>query len=58
MRINILDVIYPVGSYYFTSEAVSPAASVGGSWEQIEEGTFLCAAGDTFVVNSRGGLTK
>ena len=35
--INLLDVVYPVGSLYFTNNATSPAAIVGGSWTKIEE---------------------
>lgn len=35
--VNLLDVIYPVGSLYFTNKTTSPAAIVGGSWTKIEE---------------------
>lgn len=35
--INLLDVVYPVGSLYFSNEAISPASIVGGSWTKIEE---------------------
>lgn len=35
--INLLDVIYPIGSLYFSNEATSPASIVGGSWTKIEE---------------------
>lgn len=58
MLINILEAIYPIGSYYISSLAQSPAENVGGSWVSLDEGTFLCAAGDTITANSRGGLTK
>lgn len=33
--INLLEVIYPVNSLYFSYSDVSPAAMVGGTWEQI-----------------------
>ena len=55
MRINILEAIYPIGSYYISSLAQSPAENVGGSWTSLDEGTFLCAAGDTIAASSRGG---
>ena len=35
--VNLLDIVYPVGSLYFTNNDTSPAAIVGGSWAKIEE---------------------
>ena len=43
--INLLDVIYPIGSLYFSNEATSPASIVGGSWTRIEEAAIR--SGDT-----------
>lgn len=37
--VNLLDIIYPVGSIYFSTSSVSPASSVGGTWTQLK--TFL-----------------
>lgn len=34
--INILNIIYPVGSIYCSTTNISPASSIGGSWTQIE----------------------
>mgnify|MGYP007087037692 CR=1 FL=1 len=50
-----LDLIYPVGSIYMTTSSTSPASSIGGSWSQIEPGTFLMAAGESYNVLSTGG---
>lgn len=50
-----LDLIYPVGSIYITTSSTSPASSIGGSWSQIEPGTFLMAAGESYNVLSTGG---
>lgn len=50
-----LDLIYPVGSIYITTSSTSPASSIGGSWSQIEPGTFLMAAGESYNVLSSGG---
>lgn len=46
--VNLLDIIYPVGSLYFSITDVSPADSVGGTWEQIKD-TVLAASGDNYA---------
>lgn len=46
--VNLLDVIYPVGSLYFSVSEISPADSVGGTWEQIKD-TVLAASGDSYA---------
>lgn len=35
--INLLEVIYPVGSIYMSFNATSPSNLIGGSWEQITD---------------------
>lgn len=45
--VNLLDIIYPVGSLYFSVSKVSPANSVGGTWEQIKD-AVLAASGDSY----------
>lgn len=54
--VNLLDIIYPVGSMYFSTSSVSPADSVGGTWEQIKD-AVLAASGDSYstTVNTFGG---
>ena len=37
--VNLLDVIYPVGSVIHTFSSVSPASTVGGTWTAVT--TFL-----------------
>lgn len=37
--VNILDILYPVGSIYQSMEPTSPSEIIGGTWEQIK--TFL-----------------
>ena len=35
--INLLDLIYPIGSFYFSNQLnQSPSAIIGGTWEKIE----------------------
>lgn len=43
--INLLDIIYPVGSVYITFNETSPADTVGGTWELLEN-TFLYSSAD------------
>lgn len=48
--VNLMDVIYPVGSIYLSTVAISPAASIGGTWTQIKN-CFLAASGDTYAAS-------
>lgn len=48
--VNLMDIIYPVGSIYQSMNATSPASSIGGTWTKIN--TFLYGA-DT--VGQTGG---
>lgn len=51
----LFDLIYPVGSIYYTNNAnFSPNVSFNGTWEQIKD-VFLLAAGDTYVGGTSGG---
>lgn len=47
--INILDVLYPIGSVYFSTNSTSPSSIIGGTWVQLKN-TFLYA-------NTSSGLT-
>lgn len=42
---SILDMFYPVGSLYFSTNYTSPASVIGGTWTQIEN-ALLGATGD------------
>lgn len=55
--VNLLDIVYPVGSIYITFSDVSPADSVGGTWEKIED-KFLQSSGETNTLNSVGGYSN
>lgn len=50
--VNLMDVIYPVGSIYITINAISPANSIGGTWEKIEN-CLLAAGGDSYGLAGR-----
>ena len=42
---ELIDLIYPVGSFYFSANNTSPSILFGGTWEQIKK-KFLFAADD------------
>lgn len=49
------NLMYPVGSYYWSStQSTSPSELFGGTWTQITN-RFLFAAGGSYSVNSMGG---
>lgn len=52
--INLLDVIYPIGSLYFSTKSTSPSSSIGGTWNQIKDKT-LVGCGENFAAGSIGG---
>lgn len=52
--INLLEVVYPIGSIYQSTKSVSPASIVGGSWKQIAA-KFLLGAGENYTRGQIGG---
>lgn len=54
LKAAVFDMIYPVGSYYWSSNATNPGSIFGGTWEQIKD-RFVLAAGGTYAVNATGG---
>ena len=51
---SLMDKIYPVGSIYMSTNNVSPATFMGGTWQVIKD-TFLLSAGDTYTAGDTGG---
>lgn len=51
---TVIEKIYPVGSIYMSTNNVSPASFIGGTWVQIED-TFLLSAGQTYTAGNTGG---
>lgn len=51
---QIVDLIYPVGSIYMSTNATSPATLFGGTWERIQD-RFLLAAGTKYAAGKRDG---
>lgn len=58
IRDYIRDTFYPIGKIWKSTDPTSPAAIVGGTWEAIESGRFLVAAGGDYAVGSKGGAAS
>lgn len=52
---SIVDIVYPVGSIYFSGNSVSPAVLFGGSWVQIKGAFLIGEDGQTLKLGSTGG---
>lgn len=52
--VNILDILWPVGSLYYCidGEESSPAVTLGGTWTQ-KTGILLTVGGTTYVCYTR-----
>ena len=57
--VNLLEIIYPIGSCYFSTNSTSPSEFIGGTWEQMTGGV-LGLVGSTGVASAgeNGGSTK
>lgn len=51
---KLLQMIYPVGSIYMSTNNVSPQTFIGGEWQLIQ-GKFLLAAGNGYTAGDTGG---
>ena len=54
---RMLDVFYPVGSVYISSQPTDPGTLFGGTWTRIKD-RFILAAGDTYAAGATGGEEK
>jgi len=51
---ELLEKVYPIGSYYWSSSNKSPSEIFGGSWTQIR-GRFIFSSDDSHGVGDTGG---
>ena len=51
---EILNIIYPVGSIYMSTNSTNPSTLFGGAWKQIKD-RFLLACGDNYSNGVTGG---
>ena len=49
--VNLMDIVYPVGSVFISNNSVSPADSIGGTWTKLDSDTFICCG----TPNATGG---
>ena len=54
LKENFLNLVYPVGSIYWSSKNTNPATLFGGTWTQIKD-RFILAAGDYYSNGATGG---
>jgi len=52
---DLLNKVYPVGSIYMSAVNISPASFLGGTWQAIEQGRMLMAAGSSWQAGTTGG---
>ena len=52
--VNLLDIVYPIGSAYLSFSSTSPASTVGGTWSQITNRFLYCttSSGSTGGANT------
>ena len=50
----LLNLVYPVGSIYWSSNNTNPSTLFGGTWTQIKD-RFILAAGDSYTNGAIGG---
>ena len=54
LKENFLNLVYPVGSIYWSSKNTNPGTLFGGTWTQIKD-KFILAAGDSYSNGATGG---
>ena len=55
---DFIELIYPVGSLYWSSKSTNPSTLFGGTWVQIKD-RFILACGDTYTsVDATGGASS
>ena len=51
---KLMELIYPVGSLYWSSKSTNPSSLFGGTWVQIKD-RFVLACGDTYTSSGATG---
>lgn len=53
-NLHLINAIYPIGSIYMSTQNISPATFLGGTWNRIQ-GRFLLGADTNHLAGSSGG---
>lgn len=53
--VNLLEVLYPIGSLYLSRIDTSPASTIGGSWTQIKGAVLAAHGANGYTLNNYGG---
>lgn len=56
--VNLLEIIYPIGSIYISCNDTSPAEIVGGTWSMVSDAYFLMASNTARAAGSTGGANS
>ena len=54
---ELLEKIYPIGSIYISTNGISPAEFLGGTWLPIED-KFLLGKGSSYLLGDEGGEAR
>lgn len=57
LKHQLLDLIYPIGTYYWSSNQTDPGELFGGIWESVQD-KFILAAGPNFPAGLTGGESE
>ena len=53
-KVDLINLIYPVGSIYMSANNVNPTTLFGGTWQKLE-GRFLLGASSSYPLGNTGG---
>ena len=53
-KMELLDMVYPIGAIYMSINNVDPSVLFGGTWVQLKD-RFLLGAGDSYTNGDTGG---
>lgn len=57
--VNLMDVVYPVGSIYLSVSSTSPSSTIGGTWTRIKGAVLAAYGANSFASSGKyGGSLK
>ena len=55
--INLMDLIFPIGSFYISQQSTSPASIIGGSWTQVTDAVLRGSTSIGYIGSDTHTLT-